>query len=304
MRQYLLLRSFLALLAISCAAIFAACSESPAYLRGDADAKSPPPAACDIYKTDCDGDGVLYPADCVPFNSAVHPSTGLPVSEVCANGFDDNCDGATDSGTCVGNIQPPPVCAGTEVCCNGKDDDCNTTTSDMCGPCATQPPPTCGTIEICNNSLDDDCNAATSDVCGTQPPPTGGSPATFKVSKSSSGETWSFNVGWFQNKNQVPSAGWFKTVTNAVNLIELSLDQVPADLCGFRLNTVNAGNTNWLCLGNGASAQLNPDMSVTITYLGQTYSKANLKIWSEPNGNGCSAVLMLSSAEQCQIPLK
>lgn len=73
----------------------------------------------------------------------------LPVQEVCANGFDEDCNGATDD---VADVDGDGWTR-----CNG---DCCETTADCTNPAAMNP----GAMEVGGNGVDDDCDPATSDV--------------------------------------------------------------------------------------------------------------------------------------------
>ncbi|MDD5307142.1 MAG: MopE-related protein, partial [Deltaproteobacteria bacterium] len=151
--------------------------------------------ACDDGDNDCDGltdedlyepcggcDHVMYPAfECTHGYEAGRCRRGIrqcdttgpgwlacqndvaPEKETC-NGFDDDCDGATDDGidpaddTRIGKACGKGICAGTSICLNGQIACSNTTTP--------------GT-ESCNG-LDDDCDGTTDEnvtrFCGGGPP--------------------------------------------------------------------------------------------------------------------------------------
>ncbi|HJL17235.1 MAG TPA: MopE-related protein [Sandaracinaceae bacterium LLY-WYZ-13_1] len=74
-----------------------------------------------------------------------------PVSEICDNGVDDDCDGTVDDPSFC-DCRPRP-----EVCDNGMDDDCDGEVDEpSCRSCTPR-------AEICGDGLDQDCD-------GTDPP--------------------------------------------------------------------------------------------------------------------------------------
>jgi hypothetical protein len=77
----------------------------------------------------------------------------LPVSEVCANGVDDDCDGQVDNGSDLDG-DGWTSCQGD--CCDVPGPGCTTSPS-LINP---------GAYEVPGNNVDDDCNAATPDVGG------------------------------------------------------------------------------------------------------------------------------------------
>lgn len=107
------------------------------------------------------------------------------------------------------------------------------------------------------------------------------------------------NVQMYTSTNQLGS-WWDWSVFDSDQDVLLSLDNIPDDICGFRLN-VATGNpaTSWLCAGNGSTASLDPNATVLITYEGNMFSKASLLTWSDPYGAGCSALLKVSSMPNC-----
>jgi hypothetical protein len=78
----------------------------------------------------------------------------MPVSEVCGNGADDDCNGAVDDG---GDVDGDGFTA-----CNG---DCCDQSGAGCGASPNLVNP--GAFEVVGNGLDDDCNPATSDITPT-----------------------------------------------------------------------------------------------------------------------------------------
>ena len=78
---------------------------------------------------------------------------GTPITEVCANSIDDDCDGLTDEGcaTCTDSDLDGYGNPGDPSCPNGAATDCNDSNG------AVNP----GATEITNNGTDDDCNPAT-----------------------------------------------------------------------------------------------------------------------------------------------
>jgi hypothetical protein len=70
--------------------------------------------------TDADGDGSCVPDDCNDANAAVHPGA----AEVCSDGIDNDCDGATDAadGDCsTCDLLPRGAsCSDNSQCCSGN----------------------------------------------------------------------------------------------------------------------------------------------------------------------------------------
>lgn len=107
------------------------------------------------------------------------------------------------------------------------------------------------------------------------------------------------NVQMYTSTNQLGN-WWDWSVFDNDGDVSLSLDNVPDDICGFRLNVAEGDPAYaWLCSGNGQSASLDPSATVLITYKGDAFSKASLLTWSDPYGAGCSALLKVSSMPNC-----
>lgn len=107
------------------------------------------------------------------------------------------------------------------------------------------------------------------------------------------------NVQMYTSTNQLGS-WWDWSVFDSDQDVSLSLDNIPDDVCGFRLNVATGDPaTSWLCSGNGSTASLDPSATVLITYKGDTFSKASLLTWSDPYSTGCSALLKISSMPNC-----
>jgi hypothetical protein len=105
---------------------------------------------------DIDGDGYGRPGshccpycqrDCDDANANVHPGA----TEICNNGRDDDCDGATD-------------CADSQCACADADGDGFGATASLCCPFAgidcndSNPNVNPGATEVCTNGVDDDCD--------------------------------------------------------------------------------------------------------------------------------------------------
>lgn len=61
---------------------------------------------------------------------------------------------------------------------------------------------------------------------------------------------------------------------------------------GLRFNVAeDEPATSWLCEGNGRTATLDQNATISITFLGEKYSAEDLTTWSDPNGQGCSALI-------------
>ena len=145
--------------------------------------------------TDADGDASCVPADCDDTNPAANPAT----AEICNDGIDNDCDGATDGtdANCGGpgcdgdgdGICPPADCDDTdagvsprrpEICDDGIDNDCDGATDGTDTKCGGPgcdgdgdgicPPADCDDThadvnawrpEICDDEIDNDCDGAT-----------------------------------------------------------------------------------------------------------------------------------------------
>jgi hypothetical protein len=71
-----------------------------------------------------------------------------PMAEVCGNGVDDDCDGATDPARLCSCVPVP------EICGNGVDDDCDGTIDEPEACSATCIP----VVEVCGDGVDQDCD--------------------------------------------------------------------------------------------------------------------------------------------------
>jgi hypothetical protein len=160
----------------------------------------PPQPTCIDLDLDGYGEGCTKGPDCNDHDSTIHPGA----SEVCDDGVDNNCDGATDEepclcrygafrecyegpdgtagvgecrkgqqrcdetgvwGTCLGQVTP----AGES--CDGKDNNCNGQTDEgvknVCGTCGVVP------AEVCGDGIDNNCNGEIDEGCGTCDPQCG-----------------------------------------------------------------------------------------------------------------------------------
>lgn len=114
----------------------------------------------DAAAVDSDGDGVVDLADCATGSKAVHPGA----LESCANGLDDDCDGATDAAdaSCKPGAKPCPDadkdgyadCLVPGCAPQGKCGDCDDTDP------ATHPGATEGgaSLVACSDGRDNDCD--------------------------------------------------------------------------------------------------------------------------------------------------
>jgi len=109
------------------------------------------------------------------------------------------------------------------------------------------------------------------------------------------------NVQIYNNKSEL-GGWWDKSAFDSDNDVFMAFDQVPEEICGFRLN-VSEGSPAyaWFCAGNGPSASLDPDASIVIEYKGVVYTKADLTTWSVMDGpaSGCSAMLKILNTVEC-----
>jgi hypothetical protein len=91
---------------------------------------------------------------CDPSGTAYGPCVGqvVPSQEVCANGIDEDCNGAVDNSA--------DIDGDGWTMCNG---DCCETLSDCSKPNKVNP----GAYEVLNNGVNDDCDVSTSDTSAT-----------------------------------------------------------------------------------------------------------------------------------------
>ena len=95
-----------------------------------------------IADQDADGDTWPVDQDCDDVDPAVSPDA----AEACADGLDNDCDGAVDA------ADTDCGCIPVAETCNGLDDDCDGEVDEGC-PCTPVP-------EICDDGLDNDCDGA------------------------------------------------------------------------------------------------------------------------------------------------
>lgn len=272
---------------IGCGSVDAGLDEEQA--ASAADSGTPPdsgqPAATPAV--DQDSDGVIRPADCDDNRSSVHPWA----TEIC-DGLDNDCDGVVDEGCVVPQPTPAQTDSDGDGFPNGPED---------CAPnnAAIHP----GATEICDG-LDNDCDGVVDEGCPVQPPPSASttSVARFEIVYPDSLQR-TLNIQVYDNKSDL-GTWWDRSVSESDRDVVLELAAVPSDICGFRLNVTEGNPANsWLCMGNGSTASLDPDASISITFRGVVYNKSSLRTWSAPGGtsSGCSAVLVVSSHADCQF---
>lgn len=248
------------------------------------------PPACNTATSDCDGDGRIGSADCAPFDAWVYKDAG----EIC-DSKDNDCDGTIDENCPSGSqpVTPANVDDDKDGYPNGPAD---------CGPNDESVNP--GKTEVCGNGKDDDCNPNTSDTC--QPAPTVSDGTTLSCTftyPNAAPRTLSVQV--YDHKSDLGQ--WWeagKSVSDNDKDLALSLTNVQSDVCGFRFSVAEGSPpSNWLCMGNGSSAALDPNVSVSCTFASKTATKSNLKIWSHPGGisYGCSAVWQVNSHTDCSF---
>ncbi len=119
------------------------------------------PLACDSVTEDCDEDGRVGSADCMPYDGSVFSGA----TEQC-NGKDDNCDGVVDEG-CVTTSAPTD----NQSVDNDGDGYFTLTTQPDCNDNNANIHPLAN--EVCGNGKDDNCNGTVDEGCATTPPPAG-----------------------------------------------------------------------------------------------------------------------------------
>lgn len=210
----------------------------------------------------------------------------------------DSVGSGTD--TTSGADASTPVDNGTKPVCIDKDKDgyCDSNPSPQPGDCNDDDPKVNpGMDEDCNDNIDNNCNGQVNEGCAV---PTPTSNATIKVTYAD-GYTRTLNVQVWSDKAQL-GQWWDKSVTNANTTLVADLGEVYSTDCGLRFNVTEGGN-NWLCMGNGSTAQLNPSAVVSILWNGVTYTNSDLSTWSAPGGTaqGCSALLRVKKTGTCAL---
>ncbi|MBI2472949.1 putative metal-binding motif-containing protein [Candidatus Uhrbacteria bacterium] len=224
--------------------------------------------------------------DCDDSRATVYPG----VTET-SNGIDDDCDGSIDEGftTWYRDVDGDGY---------GITTDTKTATSqpsgyiNKYGDCAdsnaTIHP---GAVEVTTNGVDDDCDGTIDE----------GTEAKVEVNYSTK-NTYQLNAQVFTAASQLGNE-WYETASvtsaNAVS-VEFTTAEYGslADFCGVRLN-VSVGNPayDWLCEGSA----IDPSVQVDIWWKGTWYDESKLKVWVANSSSGsCSAVLLVSTASQCQ----
>jgi hypothetical protein len=250
-------------------------------------------SACNPTSSDCDGDGRLGTSDCMPFDATVYGGA----VEVCGNGKDDDCDVQIDEG-----CGQPTLPTGQSI---DADKDGSWTLTDQPDCDDNDPAVKPGATEACDGK-DNDCDGQKDEGCTAAPPtprPDGTTLTCTFIYPNVAPRTLSVQV--YDHKSDL--GGWWeagKSVSDNDKDLVLSLAHVQPDVCGFRFS-VSEGNppSSWLCMGNGTTAALDPNVGVSCTFADKTAAKANLKVWSHPSGvaSGCSAVWQVNSHPDCSF---
>lgn len=292
---------------------------------------------CDPKDSDCDGDGFVGQKDCAPYNGKINPDAdevcGNDVDENCNGDADDVCkttatptdddgDGVVTPKDCDdddANVHPYT----DEVCGNNVDDNCNSKIDEGCSGTPTEPtsdddgdgypkgPDDCddgdddvhpNAKELCDG-VDNNCDGNKDEGCSNNPePPAAGKTLKVKVCYSTAMHRV-LSVQYLNHSTGQVGKWWHVNATSNDKCVEVTLSSAQFDLgsalCGLRLNVAEGEPANdWLCIGNGSTAMLDPTATVEISIDGKVmWTKSNLLIWSAPGGTsaGCSGFLLVSS---------
>jgi len=104
-----------------------------------------------IEDQDADSDGFDVVHDCNDENPAINPDE----TEVCDDGFDNDCNGLIDAADPACGCVPEP-----EICDDGLDNDCDGLIDSADPDCGCVPEP-----EICGDGIDNDCDGQIDEGC-------------------------------------------------------------------------------------------------------------------------------------------
>lgn len=287
-----------------------ACGPAQANLEDEAGANSAPkpaapavPACSNAATTDCDGDGRVGAADCAPTDM----SAFLGANEICADGKDNDCDGLIDDG-CQAPVQPAqpntpaPTPATPTPATADSDRDGYPDGPQDCAPQNSAIHP--GATEVCADSVDNNCDGVVDENCpvvGTNPPPPAAAGTLSCTFTWPTARQRSLNVQAYDDRLDL-GGWWDRSESGSGQSLTVTLQNIPQDICGFRLNT-SEGNppTDWFCEGNGSTANLDPTTTVACSFANKSANKSGFRIWSAPGGtnSGCSAVWVVTNDSDC-----
>lgn len=279
------------------------------------------PATTTQTVVDKDLDGYTGKNDCDESKAGVNKYA----TEIC-NGIDDNCDGQTDEELTAKLFTDKDhdgfglSSEATTVCLDApsiKDyaknsGDCSDSTADddnngSFDGYSVHP----GADEICGDKVDNNCNGVvdefpcvsyeSGEILQAEPEES----LLQLVVAFANPATRTVSLVEYSNADQVGSK-WLTSTTSTQSTIKAPINSVNAK-CGVRFNVaIGVPADKWLCMGHGTESTLDPEAKFYLELKNEEgwYDVTDQVIpWSDPDSDGCSALLVLTEEGECNLNL-